>query len=109
VSAVRALDVQIQHVAGCPNRAEARRRVDVAIRRTGVAAHVTEVAVGGDALFGGSPTVLVDGDDAVTDVHATEVGSARCRLYLTDRGVEGAPSVGQLMASLLSHTASQAT
>lgn len=51
-----------------------------------------------DAGFRGSPTVLVDGEDPFLDEGAP-VGLA-CRLYRTEDGTEGSPSLGQLRAAL---------
>jgi hypothetical protein len=46
--------------------------------------------------FRGSPTVLIDGVDPFLD-QAAPVGLS-CRLYRTDEGTDGAPSLAQLRA-----------
>ena len=43
--------------------------------------------------FHGSPTILIDGTDPFPVADGTTVAS---RLYFTDAGLEGAPSVRQL-------------
>ena len=48
--------------------------------------------------FRGSPTVLVDGRDPFADPDAP-VGLS-CRVYRTDAGLAGAPTVEQLFAVL---------
>ena len=48
--------------------------------------------------FRGSPTVLVNGQDPFADASAP-VGLA-CRVYRTDGGLAGAPSVEELTAAL---------
>ncbi len=53
----------------------------------------------GAETFGmrGSPTILVDGRDVVA---GTASASMSCRLYRTERGVDGAPTVEQLVKAL---------
>jgi hypothetical protein len=48
--------------------------------------------------FGGSPTILFDGVDLFADA-SPGVGYA-CRLYRTEAGTEGAPSLSQLTERL---------
>lgn len=94
--------IELLYVAGCPNRPVARQRLQQAAVRSGVDVSVREreITEAQDAeSFGmrGSPTILVDGRDAVpTEASA----SLSCRLYRTDAGVDGAPSVEQLAEAL---------
>lgn len=96
--------IELLYVPGCPNVPVARQRLQQAIARSGVevALREREIADGRDAAtFGmrGSPTILVDGRDAV----GSEGGaSLSCRLYPTETGVEGAPTVEQLVKALAS-------
>lgn len=48
--------------------------------------------------FAGSPTIEIDGHDAFAG-ESPEVGFA-CRIYVTDAGREGAPSISQLQSAL---------
>jgi hypothetical protein len=48
--------------------------------------------------FRGSPTILLDGQDPFADQDAP-VGLA-CRLYATEGGLQGAPTIDQLRAAL---------
>ena len=48
--------------------------------------------------FAGSPTIEIDGRDAFAG-ESPEVGFA-CRIYVTDAGREGAPSISQLQSAL---------
>ena len=96
--------VGLRYFDGCPSWrvAEDRLRqvleelgrpdVGVALERIETLERAQEVA------FRGSPTVLVDGDDPFLD-EGTPVGLA-CRLYHTEEGTEGAPSLGQLREAL---------
>ena len=51
-----------------------------------------------EVAFRGSPTVLVNGEDPFLD-EGTPVGLA-CRLYNTEQGTEGSPSLGHLREAL---------
>lgn len=84
----------------CPNRELAVERITQAASNVGVqvlvdvrevrATNVPDVAAEG---LHGSPTILVDGSEPFPVADGTTVS---CRLYRTDVGLEGAPSVGQL-------------
>ncbi len=80
--------IEVLYVVGCPNLALVRQRLQEAAVRSGVDVSVCEREINEaqDAeSFGmrGSPTILVDGCDAVpTDASA----SLSCRLYRTDAG-----------------------
>ncbi len=98
------MEITLQHFEECPNWrvAEERlrgvlaetRRADVDVRLHAVATPNEAEAAG----FRGSPTILIDGRDPFADPDAP-VGLA-CRVYRTDRGAEGAPSVEQLRTAL---------
>ena len=97
------VDVEILYVAGCPNLEQARRALDAALVEAGVDASVRETEVGDAASavrvgMRGSPTILVDGVDAVAGGGAA--GSLSCRLYPGERGRVGTPSVDQLVEAL---------
>ena len=48
--------------------------------------------------FAGSPTILLDGQDLFPSQGNT--ADLACRVYLTERGFAGAPTVGQLERTL---------
>ena len=60
----------------------------------------TEIA---DLPFGGSPTLLVDGEDPFPS--PAPVRALACRLYVGASGVEGAPSEEAIAAALRSRLA----
>ncbi len=96
--------IDLLYVADCPNVALARRRVDEAVARSGAVVTIREreiADVGGAERFAmqGSPTILVDGRDAVA---RNEGASVSCRLYPTTTGLDGAPTVDQLVRALAS-------
>ena len=75
----------------------------MAMARTGVVVTVREVEVdsvddAAAAGMHGSPTILIDGTDPFTPAGG-EV-SLSCRLFRTGDGVEGAPSLAELVAAL---------
>lgn len=96
--------ITIQYLPGCPNLALAEQRVAEAIGRLGTPnpSVALEEIVDEDharrAGFHSSPTVLLDGVDPFAEPGAAAVFS--CRVYRTEKGTEGAPSVEQLTTAL---------
>lgn len=93
--------IDILHVPGCPSVAAARSRLQQALARLGLSAEIREreVSTAEEAeLVGmrGSPTIAVDGRDLFTGPDA----SLACRLYRDGYGVDGAPTVEALVATL---------
>lgn len=95
------MKVEILHIDECPNWEEAGRRVRIAldqIGRNGVDIdHVllSSSDEAGRVWFAGSPTILIDGVDAFpTDGRTTDLA---CRIYRTDDGLAGLPTVEQLV------------
>jgi hypothetical protein len=96
------MDVDLLYVAGCPNRELARERLSEAVQRAGVEATIREREVTDEAEavalgMRGSPTILVCGEDV--DGGGEAAGSLSCRLYTTDGGIEGAPTVDAILAA----------
>lgn len=96
------MEVEILHVAGCPNLELARRRVEEAAGRIGVEVAVTprRVVTEAEAITSrmpGSPTILVAG----RDVGERGVASLACRMYPTVDGYEGAPALPVIVAALV--------
>lgn len=96
------VEIVVLYVPGCPHRALARSRIDVAIGRVQRPAVVRERPVGSTAAairagMRGSPTILVDGRDPFAD--GADAASLACRLYRGGDGPSGAPTVEQLVAA----------
>jgi hypothetical protein len=94
------LDIDLLYVADCPNHAIARARVQIALDRTQLAAVVRgrEVQSSEEAArlgMRGSPTILVDGHDPFAG--GADPAALSCRLYRSDPGFSGAPTVEQLV------------
>jgi hypothetical protein len=95
-------DVDLLYVAGCPNLELARDRLSEAVRRAGVEATIREREITDEAEavalgMRGSPTILVRGEDV--DGGGKTPGSMSCRQYATEAGVEGAPTVDEILAA----------
>ncbi len=96
--------ITILHTPGCPNVALVRQRLaDALARFSGPAPRVVveEVAdpdEAGRRGFHGSPALLVDGVDPFAGPETP--AAFACRTYRTETGVEGAPSVDQIVAVL---------
>lgn len=96
--------VELFYFDGCPNWKVADKRLGEAMRtvgRTDIGVHRRSVNTPADAealRFPGSPTIKVDGEDpfATGDEH---VGLA-CRLYRTQGGLGGSPTVDQFVEAL---------
>jgi hypothetical protein len=96
------VDITVLYVEGCPHVALACRRVADALDRLGVTATSTQRLVHTDTEaawtgFRGSPTILVDGVDPFPTNSAAGLS---CRLYRGEAGVQGAPTVDQLIEVL---------
>jgi hypothetical protein len=91
---------EVRFIEMCPHHALAVARLHEAARITGVGLAVHEVRASSvpeakRPPCGGSPSIHIDGTDLFS-------GSAEpaCRVYVTDSGLEGAPSVTQLVEAL---------
>ena len=100
--------IEILHIDGCPYTAGAGERVREALSvvgRDGDEVAFTLVSSSEDAArlpFSGSPTILIDGIDAFAQgARTTELA---CRVYPTPEGLDGLPTVGQLVEAIARHT-----
>jgi hypothetical protein len=109
VGAIGQMQVKILYFNGCPmwETAAARIRTVLAeLGRPGVVVQLEDVhqVPNLSAEWAGSPTLLLDGRDpfAVADGPSSHPVTARdaCRIYVTEAGFEGAPSVDQLRTVL---------
>jgi hypothetical protein len=99
------VSIRLLHFDGCPHVRLAEERLDDALAAAGQGGRPVEIvrvddaAPGDRALFLGSPTLLVDGVDpfAPEGARGPIMG---CRMYATEAGPDGAPSVAQLADAL---------
>ena len=94
-------EVTLQYLDGCPNWAIADQRLRTLRSELGFTISYRRVETPEEAErvgFRGSPTVLIDGEDAFpTDDAATGLA---CRVYATPDGPQGSPTSEQLRAVL---------
>ncbi|MCA1705790.1 MAG: thioredoxin family protein [Actinobacteria bacterium] len=95
--------ITLRYFDGCPNWQVARTRLEQALERINGAAEIMleQVETAEEAQrvgFQGSPTILIDGVDPFAGADASP--GLSCRVYRTEKGMEGAPSVSQLLAAL---------
>lgn len=98
------MEITLRYFSGCPSRrlAEARLREALSIvGRPDAVVTLEEVDTRGDAVrlgFRGSPSILVDGRDPFADDSAP--AGLACRIYVTEDGLQGAPTTRQLIRVL---------
>lgn len=96
------MEIVLQYFDGCPNWQTTFTRLGHAIEGIDAARIRLERIGTEDAAmkrgFHGSPTVLVDGVDPFAD-DRTPVGLA-CRIYHTESGLAGSPSLPQLCGAV---------
>jgi hypothetical protein len=94
------MNITLQYFDGCPNWRLADERLREALREAGAdRAQITYEKIetpeeAEEASFRGSPSILVDGRDPFANEDAP-VGLS-CRVYQTEAGPDGAPSLTQL-------------
>ena len=100
------MHVTLLYFDGCPNWELADRRLRDLADEFGFMLRYEKVETPEEAErlgFAGSPTVLVDG----TDPFATgdEPTGLACRMYATEEGPQGSPTIGQLRSAVKRHQA----
>lgn len=98
------VEITFQYFDDCPNWRTTRERLqDVVADLNNVELVVQRVVTPEEAAaigFRGSPTILVNGNDAFVDDPAPVVGTWACRLYQTE---DGSPTLDQLRDAVRSH------
>jgi hypothetical protein len=100
--------IVIRYFDGCPHWRLADERVHEALRSAGLTDATVEyeaIETMEDAVrtgFRGSPTILVDGADPWAEDNAP--AGLSCRIYRTEAGPQGAPTVRELQATLAGAT-----
>ncbi len=96
--------VQVLHIDACPGWRRATENLRAALDGLGrddVAVEPVRLLTDDDAAgmpFAGSPTILVDGRDLFPT--ALALSNLACRVYVTDAGLAGSPSLAQIEAAL---------
>lgn len=98
------MDVRVLYLEGCPSWRTAAARLRQALALLGSPdtpikpVRVGFDAVGGNPVWGGSPTILVDDQD-LFPIAAIPVAPV-CRLYSTPAGMAGSPTVEAMVGAL---------
>lgn len=97
------MEIHLLYFDGCPHWRLAEARLEEALRQLGLPETPEQVRVETSEAaeawrFCGSPSVLIDGADPFAEPGAA-VGLT-CRLYRTPEGLQGAPTVEQLVHAL---------
>ena len=94
--------ISLRYFEGCPHWEKALDRIGEALGSTGLRAEVILEEVTAERAeglgFAGSPTILIDGLDPFP-LEDRRAGIS-CRVYQTEWGAEGSPSVAQLATAL---------
>jgi glutaredoxin len=104
------MNVTLQHFEDCPHWRKADRLLNQALAEEGIDAEVTYQVINSNEEavehgFKGSPTILIDGVDPFFKSDAP-VGLG-CRIYMTEDGPTGSPSLGQIRRALTTMTNGQ--
>jgi hypothetical protein len=97
--------IEVLYFDGCPNRAEACHRTEVALAALGwgtAAVMTREMRTPEDTkgtAFDGSPTISVDGRDVFAG--AAPTSKLSCRIYQTLNGLAGLPTIEQFKDALV--------
>jgi hypothetical protein len=98
--------IELLYLKGCPGFKIALDRVYEALRKSGIDAPVEMVEVNSieeaeARRFLGSPSIRINGlDVGITARDSTNFGLT-CRVYRTESGVEGSPSVEMINRAIL--------
>ena len=96
--------VEILHIDECPNWVEAGARLRKALNAVGldsVSVDFRLLTSSDEAAlvpFAGSPTILIDGADAFPS--GARTSDLACRVYRTETGFVGVPTVEQITEAL---------
>lgn len=96
------MEVKLQYFDGCPNwkitdrylKSLIAEGMEATLVYEEIDSHESAVEKG----FHGSPTVLIDGADPFADPDAP--GGLTCRVYRTENGLAGSPTIEQLREAL---------
>lgn len=99
------MNIVVQYFDGCPNwQTTARhlsRLVDEGLEATVDYELIDSHEEAEMRGFRGSPTVLIDGIDPFSNVDGP--GGLSCRVYHTEAGLAGSPTIDQLRTAILRH------
>ncbi len=97
------IEIELTWDKDCPNVNAAREALREALRAAGLPVEWKEWRIGIDALPDhatgyGSPTIFVNGEEVTG--HGGGTSDDCCRVYLSDQGLRGAPSVADILSAV---------
>ena len=97
------MEIDLLYVPDCPNSTAARDLIELALDRTQLTAVVRQREIHSSEEaerlgMRGSPTIVIDGRDPFAG--GAGPAAMSCRLYRSDAGVSGVPTVSQLIEAL---------
>lgn len=99
------MKVQLLHIEDCPNRQEAKVAIREVLDELGLQTVSIEYRLLTDrhdlldSGFAGSPTVLIDGRDAIPGT--TPIDELACRMYASPGGLTPSPTRHQIRDAIL--------
>lgn len=96
------MQIRVVYFEGCPHADEARRRLVEVLGADGAVEMrcVADAAEAEREQLHGSPTILIDGIDPFIPQGVAPMASWSCRLFDTESGPAGVPSLAQLRTAL---------
>lgn len=101
------MEFRVLHIDDCPNWQEAGTRLRAALDAAGLPDQrfdfllIRSPADASGTGFAGSPTITLDGVDLIPTPGSTN--DLACRIYRTDAGFAGVPTVDQLVERITAH------
>ncbi len=101
------MKIQLLHIDECPNWKDTEAHLRTALDSVGAPEETIDVILVSTAEeaakypFAGSPTILIDGEDPFPN--GGPITELACRIYQTDTGLAGGPTIEQLTQILRKH------
>ncbi len=99
------MKVELLYFDGCPTHDKAEKLLKDALNETGTQAEIEIINVVDDDMaetekFFGSPSVRIDGVDVDPVARASTAYGRKCRIYQTDEGIKGWPTMKMIKDAL---------
>lgn len=100
------MKIELLYFSGCPSYKEGFKNLKLALRELGLKEDFEMVNIETDKMakeyhFIGSPTIRINGEDLDPRAREAKVtGYKGCRIYQTEEGIKGAPTVEMIKKAL---------
>lgn len=98
--------IQFLYFSGCPSYREGLESLKQTLRQLGLKENFEMVNIETDEMakeyrFFGSPTIRINGEDIDPKARGAKItGYKGCRIYQTEEGIKGAPTIGMIKKAL---------